>query len=80
MTRTQKRTTNIQAVTGMMNYSQYGALAQVFIVEAIRRYATQVIENEAKLLEEMREHMISGEAWVGVAKEINGKLDQHLAK
>ncbi len=72
-----RRKTNVQALTDMMEVSNYGALAQVFILEAISRYADDVAEADPSA---MSNPMISGRAWVGVAKEIKGKMAAHLSR
>ena len=71
-----KRMTNEQVVAHMMKFSNYGALSQAFIMEAISRYATQCAAADPKDLDNA---MLSGKAWVGVAKEIKHKLDEHFA-
>lgn len=57
--------TNIDLVTDMMNFSQAGALKQAFIVEAIHRYAKEVIASEP-----WGDHvLVSHAAWKVCAKE-----------
>ena len=41
---------------------------QIFVLEAINRYAKQCADNEAELVKAMKHSMISGEAWVRSAK------------
>ena len=41
-----KRKTNVQAVRDMMESSNFGVLSQLFIVEAITRYARECAEQE----------------------------------
>lgn len=68
------RRTNVQWVKHAMEYSKFGALSQAFIMEAIGRYANQIAELDPARLDSA---LISGEAWVGVAKEIKASLDAH---
>ena len=70
--------TNIEAVTEMMNFSEYGALAQVFIIEAIGKYADQVAKATPEQLASLRDSFFSPEAWQGVAREVREKLNKHL--
>lgn len=63
--------TNVEFVTDLMEFSRYGALAQVFVIEALRRYAFQVSIADPKLLDSPG---LSGAAWVAVGKEIDAKL------
>mgnify|MGYP006267556279 CR=1 FL=1 len=44
---------------------------QLFVLEAINRYAKQCADNEQKLIEAMKHSMISGHAWVKSAKDWN---------
>lgn len=69
-----KRKTNIQVVNQMMEFSQHGALAQLFILQAIEKYADACI---AAKPEEMENGFISGVAWQGVAKDLKRQLNEH---
>jgi hypothetical protein len=70
-----KRKTNIQAVKQMMEFSQYGALAQLFIMQAIAKYADACSEAEPA---SMDSGFISGANWQAVAKDIKRQMDEHL--
>jgi len=37
--------TNVDFVTNLMEYSEFGALQQTFVIEAIRYYSEKVIAN-----------------------------------
>ena len=63
--------TNIEKVTHIMSYSNYGALAQMFVMEALLRWSDIVGKADAKKVDN---GLISGEAWIGVAKEIQNAL------
>ncbi len=71
---TSKRKTNEQIVRHMMTFSRYGALSEMFIMEAITKYAEAVSKADPAQFESM---LLSGEAWVGVAKEIHATLADH---
>jgi hypothetical protein len=64
--------TNVEFVTRMMEFSNYGALAQLFILESIRNWADLVAKADPVKVDSP---MISGQAWVGVASEIKAKLE-----
>jgi hypothetical protein len=67
------RLTNEEFVSDLMTYSSFGGLCQVFVIEAIRRYADQVsAANPAA----MDTQFLSGAVWVGLAKEIKAKVHQ----
>lgn len=60
-----KPETNTQFVTRMMEFSNYGALAQLFVLEALRNWSEKVAAADPTKVET---GFISGAAWVGVAK------------
>lgn len=43
-------------------------LNQALVMEAVSRYASSVIVNKEKMIEQMRDSFINGEAWVLSAK------------
>lgn len=71
---TAKRKTNVQLVKTMMEFSSYGPLAQVFIMQAISEYAKSVASSTPEKLETP---LVSGAAWHGVAVEIKNQIDDH---
>lgn len=73
-----KRKTNIEAVVDLMEFSRYGALAQLFVVDALSKHARHVADAPVEAFAGMRGGMINQEAWQGVAREIAQKMDAHL--
>lgn len=71
------RKTNVEAITELMEFSKYGALAQMFVIDALTRHAEAVMEAPDSAFESMA-GFIAPQAWRGVAKEIKEKLDLHL--
>lgn len=69
--------TNSETVTEMMDFSKFGALAQVFIMDAIGKHAKAVAKMDLKKIDPKEWTFISAEAWIGVAKEIEEKLKVH---
>jgi hypothetical protein len=67
--------TNVEFVTRMMEFSNYGALAQLFILESIRNWSELVAKADPVKVDSP---MISGQAWVGVAKEIQEKMTARM--
>lgn len=63
--------TNIDFVTDLMTYNPAGALCQPFIIEAISRYAKEVMVAEPW----PDDVMISFEAWRACAEHINKKIE-----
>lgn len=65
--------TNVDLVRSLMTHSQFGALAQAFIIEAITRYAKQVSNSTPEQYGE--NSIVAPESWIGVGKEIKTKMD-----
>lgn len=74
----EERKTNIEAVVDLMAFSRHGALAQMFVVDALSKYAHHVANAPAEAFAGMAGGMISSQAWQGVAREIADKMDRHL--
>ena len=75
--------TNEDLVRDLMNYSPYGALCQPFIIQAIREYAKEVVDDEENLLKKEKEDeangmisIISTGSWIGIAKDIIERMDK----
>lgn len=69
--------TNIEFVTSLMEFSNYGALSQFFVLDALRKFSQRVIDATPEELDAMKDGFITGQAWLGVAKEIDAKLDAY---
>jgi hypothetical protein len=67
--------TNIEKVTHIMSYSNYGALAQMFVMEALHKWSGIVSKASPK---QIGIGFVSGEAWIGVAKEIQKGLNTEM--
>lgn len=74
--------TNEEKVVKIMNFSKYGALSQVFVMQALEHFCDLVIEQESELIKEQEKcetegkiSMINLKSWVGVAKEIKEKIN-----
>ena len=76
MNTTKQYKTNVEHVTHIMEFSKHGALMQAFIIDALTKYSAQVVKNEDKLKEAMKDSWVSPEAWVGCAKELNAHMNQ----
>lgn len=62
------KSANVEKVIQFMSVHP---INQLFVLEAISRYAKQCTDNEAELVNAMKNSMISGEAWVKSAKNWN---------
>ena len=71
MAKAKKNQTNVQFVKEMMEFSDYGSLAQLFVLDALDKWSKLIASKQP---EEVETGFISGEAWVGVAKEIQAKI------
>ncbi len=72
-----KPRTNTELVAGMMEYSSFGALSQIFIIDAIRRQAKAVAA--ATPAELGGDALISPQAWQRVAKDIDARMTAFYA-
>jgi hypothetical protein len=70
-----KRKTNVEIVVDLMEFSKYGPLAQIFVIDALVKVSERVAE--ARLDEIDGGSFLSPEAWQGVAREIREKLERH---
>jgi hypothetical protein len=72
-----KHKTNVQFVKHIMEYSQHGALMQVFIMQALDQYSKRVA---ASTPEKLDSPMVDGRSWHGCAKELQAALDAHFER
>jgi hypothetical protein len=63
--------TNEEWVVRTINYSRFGALSQMFVMQAIEKYAEACAKEPAATFDSP---MLNGAAWVGVATEIRDSL------
>lgn len=75
--KTQKHFTNLEKISEIMEYSNFGALAQVFVMDAVSKHARLIAKTSIEDLECMRDGLISPESWQGVAAEIETKLQNY---
>lgn len=77
-----KRLTNEQMVAKMMKFSPYGALAQLFVVDALSKQADAVaaLTDEQVAAMDKENPFVSMETWRGVARDVKRQLDEHLEK
>jgi hypothetical protein len=73
-----RRRTNIECLTGIMEFSDYGALAQVFVMDALAKHAAHLTALSDEEADRLDTPLFSGRAWRAVAREIGRKLDAHL--
>lgn len=67
-----KRKTNESIVRDIMRNSRFGALSQVFVMDALQKLADAVAASKPK--DYPKNSFVHPEAWIGVAKEIQEKL------
>lgn len=70
-----RRMTNVEKITHMMEHSEYGALKQGFMIQALEEYAKLVSEAD---LSEFANGFIPGEVWVGIANEVLTELHTEM--
>jgi len=74
MKKSKRPLTNIEIVVDAMRFSEYGAMAQVFIIDAIQKHADRVAKSVPS--DYPPNQFISPEIWIGVAKEIQSKMKE----
>ena len=67
-----KEEDNADFVRSLMTVSKHGALAQLFVIDALTKWSKIISESDPAKLDSP---MLNGKAWVAVAKEIREKLD-----
>jgi hypothetical protein len=72
---TKRPMTNIEKVQHIMTYSRYGGLAQLFVMDALHKW-TDIISKASP--EEISNGFVNGDAWIGVAREIQETLKSGL--
>lgn len=73
------RKSNVEIITDLMEFSNFGALAQVFVMDALSKQAHHVINATPDELAAMGGGIIPPDVWQGVAKEIFDKLEANAA-
>ena len=69
--------TNVEFIVDLMNFNNSGALAQVFIIDAIMKRAEAVAEVDPETIDHP---LISGHAWVRCAQEIRDRMGAKYGK
>jgi len=57
--------TNTQTIN---SYLKEHPINQVFLIEAVNRYAKQITENKESVIKSMESSFVSGECWVEAAE------------
>lgn len=70
------RQTNVEFVTGLMEHSRRGALAQGFVIQALDQYSKAVASVGPGACDSP---LVSGQAWHDCAVEIQEKLKARLS-
>lgn len=69
-----KRLTNVQLVKKFMEHSKHGALAQMFVMDALHKLVKAVAKSKP---EDYGEHsVVNPEAWINCAKELQAILEE----
>jgi len=71
------RETNEAFIARIMTRMQSGPLAQLFVIEAVRKYAEACAKAEP---ERMDVGFITGAQWKRTAQEIHAEVTQHLGE
>lgn len=76
MANRRKFETNVQFLIRVMEHSQFGALKQAFVMDALDKMAEAVAKADPK---EVGNGLVNGNTWVGCAKELQAELKKHFA-
>ncbi|WP_459204769.1 hypothetical protein ACQVRY_10165 [Ralstonia pseudosolanacearum] len=76
-----KPKTNIDFVCQLMDFSRFGPLAQMFVIDAVSKWSEKIAKTPIEELRKAFEGnpLIGVEAWQGVAREIKEMLDAYFA-
>lgn len=74
----EKRKTNVQIVTDLMEVSRYGALSQMFVIDALTKWSAKVAASKPS--DYPADGLVDGRAWIGVAKEIQDRLNEAYSR
>lgn len=67
------RTTNLEFVVELMEFSNNGPMIQAYVLEALRLYSDSVVQNQDQIPED---GFISRRLWVACAEEVLAKLTE----
>lgn len=70
------RLNNGEFVRDLMNFSRYGALAQVFIIEAIRAYSEGVMQQEAA---DNPDAIVNPVVWKAIGTDLFNKIEDRYS-
>lgn len=72
-----ERMDNIAWLVHIATFSDHGALMQVFMLDALYKYATKVASMDIKDVEEaLKGSLIDGRAWHNTAKELVRRFEE----
>jgi hypothetical protein len=72
-----QRLTNLEFIEKLMSFSPYGAMVQVFVIEALRSYSAEVVAKPPP--KDDPGAFFSMEAWYGIAKDVKRQIDEKYA-
>ena len=68
--------TNVEFVTELMQFSRYGVLAQMFVIDALTKHSAAVAATDNPYA--FSTGLFDGQAWVACAKDIKRQLYDHI--
>jgi hypothetical protein len=67
---TKRKKDNVAIVKHIMENSEYGVIAETFVLHALSCYCTMIIESE------IIQSLHSNNLWIGIAKEVKSRIDE----
>ena len=67
--------TNVERITHIMDFSKAGPMAQILIMHAVHDYCRNILADEDKTLELMKDNFIHGPAWIKTARIVLKEME-----
>ncbi|MDO0860618.1 hypothetical protein VDS34_18105 [Xanthomonas campestris pv. campestris] len=72
----QREPSNVELMTDILEFSNFGVFAQMFVLEALATYTQKVTQADPAELEGMGGGFVSATTWRAIAQEIAMKLQR----
>jgi hypothetical protein len=69
--------TNEQFILRLMRFSRHGALMQLFILDSLHKWSATIVKSGIRdVRKQMKDGLVSPDAWFSVAKELQEELNK----
>jgi hypothetical protein len=73
-------TNNTELLVSLMEFSPYGAMCQMFIIDALQKHAEAAAQADPAEITRKCNGMLNGDAWVATAKDIRDRMAAFYAR